>query len=405
MRRLFEESELFGEDRLVPPSDLRPTWAEINLDHLAHNIREIKGLLPPGVKMMAVVKANAYGHGAVTVAKTALAHGADRLAVAIPEEGIALRRAGIACPIQLLGMPAPGQARLVVDYDLIPAVSDLTVARALAGAAAEKKRKLRVHIKVDTGMGRLGLLPEQVPALVSELQHLPWLEIEGLFTHLATADEKDKTLAKEQYRRFRQTVEALEQRGISIPIKHVANSAAILDLPEMYEDMVRPGIILYGLAPSPHVQMRVNLKPVLSLKTRVSFIKEVPPGTGISYGQTYHTTRPAKIAVLPVGYADGLTRLLSGKAEVLLHGRRLPQVGRICMDQCMVEVPPEMPVMAGDEAVLIGSQGRETITADEVAARLGTINYEVVCMIGARVPRVYLQEGRVVDVQWLRWQV
>ncbi|MCL4515087.1 MAG: alanine racemase [Firmicutes bacterium] len=386
------------EPRLQLPDDLRPVWAEINLDHIAHNIREIRRKAPKDAKIMAIVKANGYGHGALQVGRTALANGAALLGVAIVEEAIHLRKGGITAPIHILGMPPAGQAELVVENDASCAISSWTVAEALSQAAQRLGKAARVHLKVDTGMGRLGLLPGDAPEFAEKLTHLPGLQVEGIFTHFATADEADKSFTRSQFQVFRKVQAALEARGIRIPLAHVANSAAILDLPEMCTGAVRPGIMTYGLYPSRDVSRSVELRPAMRLKARVVLARHLPAGAGISYGRTYVTKRPTTVALLPLGYADGFSRLLSNKAEVLIRGRRMPVVGRICMDQSMVAAPVGAEVAEGEEAVIFGTQGQEAIPVEEVADRLRTINYEVVCMVGARVPRVYIQDGRVSEI-------
>ncbi|MGQ9780252.1 MAG: alanine racemase [Bacillota bacterium] len=373
------------------PELIRPVWAEVDLDAIRHNVGEVRRLVGQRTKIMAVVKADGYGHGAVPVARAALAAGAEWLGVSLPEEGIALRRAGIGAPILVLGPLQPEQVEPVIRYGLTPTVCHRAAAEALAAAAAG--RKVGVHVKVDTGMGRIGLAPGEVLSFVRWLRTLPGIELGGVFSHLARADERDKTHALGQLRLFTEVCAALRAAGIDPGLCHLANSAAVIDLPHAHLDMVRTGIMIYGLRPSAEVDLsRVTLRPALSLHARVVFVKRVPAGTGISYGHAYYTKAPATIATLPIGYADGWTRLLSGKAEVLIGGRRYPMVGRICMDQAMVDLGDD-ETSIGAEAVLIGRQGAEEITADEVAEKLGTINYEVVCMIGDRVPRVYRGQG------------
>lgn len=388
-------------------SQLRPTWAEVNLDHIAHNVREIRRLTSPQAEVMAVVKADGYGHGAVEVAETALQNGATRLAVAILDEGIELRKAGITAPILILGYTPAEQAKAVVEYDLTPAVYIKQVAEALSQAAAAIGKKVKIHIKVDTGMGRIGLIAgEDVVSFVREVRKLPGIEVEGMFTHFAVADAADKGYTRDQFAKFIAVVEALSREGIEIPIKHVANSAAIMDLPEMHLDLVRPGIILYGLYPSDEVNKQIiDLKPAMEWKTCLSWVKKVSAGTSVSYGCIYRTKGEEIIGSLPLGYADGFTRLLTGKAEVLVRGRRFPVVGRICMDQCMIRLDGLWPKV-GEEAVIMGRQGSELISADELAAKLGTINYEIVCMVGKRVPRVYLAGGQVIKMKNLlgKWE-
>lgn len=368
----------------------RPLWAEIHLEAIKENIKRIKELVGPEVKVMAVVKAEAYGHGAQKTAQAVLEVGIDWLGVATPEEGIALRRAGINANILVFGPLLPGQASIFCDYQLVGSVTMRKSAQALAAEAQQRGLEMKMHLKIDTGMGRVGFQPEQAREEIAEILALPNLKVEGIYSHFATANASDLTYARQQLATFKQVLAQLEKDGIKIPIVHLANSGGIINLPDSYFNMVRAGIIIYGLDPSNEYQQhRLPLQPAFSLKTRVVQIKRVPVATGISYGQTYHTKQETGIATLPIGYADGWRRALAGKAKVLINGEFHPVVGAICMDQCMVEVG-DYPVQVGDEVVLIGEQGNKRITVDEVASWLGTINYEVVCMIGARVPRVYI---------------
>jgi len=375
---------------------IRPVWAEVDLEAIRENIRQIRRFTARGGKapeIMAVVKAEAYGHGAVATARAALEAGATRLGVAMPEEGILLREAGIDCPILVFTPLLPDQAEAFREYGLTPTIAGEEGARALSAATGRHGRKARVHIKVDTGMGRVGVPPAEAPGLARKVAALPNLEVEGVYSHFATADEADLSFAYHQLDLFKEVLKNLEEAGVKIPLRHIANSGAIINLPESYFDLVRPGIIIYGLYPSEETPRdRLPLKPALSLKARVIQVKRVPPGTGISYGQIYHTQKATNIVTLPLGYADGWSRLLSGKARVLLKGKSFPLVGRVCMDQCMADVG-DLEVEPGEEAVLIGRQGEEEISADEVAGLLGTINYEVVCMLSDRVPRVWLHAG------------
>ncbi len=371
--------------RLLRPG--RPTWVEVDLEAIAHNVRRVVEMVGPAVAVLAVLKADGYGHGAVRVARTALNNGARYLGVASINEGAALRRAGIHAPVLVLGFTPAWQARELVLNDLSATVFDLDVARALSRAARELDRRVRVHVKVDSGMGRLGLLPDQVVPFVHDLAALPGLELEGIFTHFSVADS-DPRYTRWQIERFRQTLAALAGVGIEFPLVHAANSAAILTLPESYFSMVRLGIAMYGLHPSPQVPCPPDFCPALTFKTQVAQVKTLPPGSFISYGNTYRTEGWQRIAVLPVGYADGFRRAPRHWGEVLVRGRRAPIVGRVCMDQTMIDVTAIPDVRQGDEVVLIGQQGNERITAEEVAERLGTINYEVVSEILARVPRV-----------------
>jgi alanine racemase len=375
---------------------IRPVWAEVDLEAIRENIRQIRRFTRQGTKapeIMAVVKAEAYGHGAVATARAALEAGATRLGVAIPEEGILLREAGIDRPVLVFTPLLPDQAETFLDYSLTATIAGEESARALSAGAGRRGQEARVHLKVDTGMGRVGVPPGEAPGLARKVAALPNLEVEGVYSHFATADEADLTFAYKQLDLFKEVLNNLAEAGMRIPLKHIANSGAIINLPESYFDLVRPGIIIYGLYPSAETPRdRLPLKPALSLKARVVQVKRVPPGTGISYGRIYHTKRATNIVTLPLGYADGWSRLLSGEARVLLRGKSFPLVGRICMDQCMADVE-DLAVEPGEEAVLIGKQGEEEISVDEVAGLLGTINYEVVCMLSDRVPRVWLHAG------------
>lgn len=368
----------------------RPVWAEVNLDNIVYNLEQVRKRVSAETLIMAVVKADAYGHGVIPVARRVVEAGADRLAVALPEEGVELREAGFTLPVQVLGEILPPQYPLILDYDLIPTIGKIETARGLNQLAVRKGVLQKVHLKVDTGMGRIGTLPDSAVEFVLKIAQLSNLELEGLMTHFATADEENKEYTYYQWERFNYVIRKLETEGVSIPIKHAANSATIIDLPQFELDMVRPGIMLYGLRPSPEVDNSLSLKPALSWKARIIYLKEVPAGTAISYGSTYITPRRSRIATIPLGYADGYSRLLSNKGQVLIHGRRAPVRGRVCMDQFMVDVTEIPGVSVGDEVVLIGKQGKEEITATEMADLTGTINYEITCSISKRVPRIYL---------------
>lgn len=371
---------------------MRPVWAEIDLSAISHNLQEVRRIIPSHSKIMAIVKANAYGHGASAVVPKLLEAGADYLGVAILDEALELREQGIKAPILVLGYTGEENCPLVVKHDITQTVFSLRQAKSLSKAALSLHKKAKIHIKVDTGMGRIGFLatPQAVKE-AEEIAKLPGLEVEGIFTHLANADARDKTYSQAQLDKFFWFVSQLEKAGIHIKYKHAANSAAIIDLPQAHLDLVRPGIMLYGLYPSHEVAKdKVKLQPAMSLKTRIVHLKEVEPGTSISYGCTYVTKSKARIATLPLGYADGYTRLLSNKGMALVHGTRVPVVGRVCMDQCMLDVTAVQGVTLGDEVVLMGRQGEAIISADEIAELIGTINYEVVCMISSRVPRIYV---------------
>jgi alanine racemase len=368
---------------------IRPVWVEVDLEAIKDNLRRVRGVIGANPRIMAVVKAEAAGHGAIGVAKAAVSAGADWLGVALPEEGIALRKAGIDQPILVFGPLLPGQVEWFCDYRLTSSITSYESALALSREAERRGIEARVHVKVDTGMGRVGIQPQEAGGFLGSLLALPRIKVEGIYSHFATADEEDLSYAYHQLSVFQSVLSNLARLGIDIPLKHLANSAGMINIPESRFDLVRAGIILYGLYPSPAIDhSRLSLSPAFSLKARVTQVKRVPPGAGISYGQLYHTKNETTILTLPLGYADGWVRALSGEARALVKGRSYPLVGNICMDQCMVEVG-DTQVEVGEEVVLIGKQGREEITVDEIATRLGTINYEVVCMIGDRVPRVY----------------
>ncbi len=377
--------------RVVVMRPDRPTWLEIDLSAIGDNTQHIKRLVGPNVQVLVSLKADAYGHGALRVARTVLHNGATWLGVATVSEAQPLRAADIAAPILVFGYTAPWQARELVRLDLRATVYSLESAQALSRAAQDLGREVRVHVKIDTGMARLGLRTEDVSAILGffeALHELPGLVVEGVFTHFATADSMNQSYARHQLERFQQVLDALAARGLRPSLVHAANSAAMLALPESRFDMVRPGIAVYGLAPSDEVRLPDGFRPALAFKTQVAQVKEVPAGEGVSYGATYITTQPTCIAVLPVGYADGFRRTPANWGEVLIRGRRAPLVGRVCMDQCMIDVTEIPGVRQGDEAVLIGRQGDDELTAETIAGRLGTISYEVVAELLARIPRM-----------------
>ncbi len=368
-----------------------PVWVEIDLSAISHNVREIRRVTTPAARVMAVVKADGYGHGAVEVSRTALAGGAEWLGVARTGEGAALRDAGIEAPVLVLGYTPPEQFREVLERRLVQAVFNRKMALDLAEEARKAGVKARVHLKVDTGMGRLGWLAGAgACGEILDLARNPHLELEGIFTHFAAADALDQSYTLEQFHKFMELTEQLRRSGLEFPLRHAANSAALLGMPETHLDMVRAGIAIYGLKPSGEVNYsNVRLRPALELKARVAHVKEVPAGYAISYGCTYRTGRTTCVATLPLGYADGYPRLLSSRGEALIHGCRAPVVGRVCMDQIMVDVSHIQDVKIGEEAVLIGRQDDEEITAEEVADEAGTIHYEIVSQINDRVPRIY----------------
>ncbi len=378
----------------------RPVWAEINLDNLAHNIKEVRRIVRKESLVTAVVKADAYGHGAIMAAKIFLENGADRLAVATLSEAIELRSSGITSEILIIGYTPNYQTRIAVENNIILTVYNYENARSISRAAKDLNKTAHIHIKIDSGMGRLGFkVDDNAVDEILKISRLSNLFLEGIFTHFAKSDEADKTLTKEQFEKYDRIITKLTAQGINIPIKHASNSAAIIDLPEYNLDMVRPGIILYGLYPSDEViRERVALKPAMTLKARVSNVKTVTEGSGISYGQIYVTKKETRIATIPIGYADGFTRMLTNKAEVGIKGYRAPVVGRICMDQCMIDVTNIDNVKIGDEVIILGDGRNNSPHTDEVAKQLNTINYEVVCMVSRRVPRVYIQNGKIVKI-------
>ena len=384
--------------------DKAPIRAEIDLKAIAHNISELRRITHPDARLMAVVKANGYGHGAVEISRCALRNGASSLGVARIEEGIQIRKAGINAPILVFGHTLPQQAGDLLEYNLTQSVYTSTAARKLSQKATSLGGRIKIHLKVDTGMGRLGLLPQSFqpdsPSKINAdtiaetlaIADLAGLELEGVFTHFAAADSKDKTYAEYQLDLFLNYLNHLQKAGLNPRQKHAANSGALIDMPRSHFDLVRPGIAIYGLYPSDEVdQQKVSLIPAMTLKTRIIQLKEVPAGFKVSYGMTHETVQPTKIATVPVGYADGLSRLLSSRGWMLVGGQRVPVIGRVCMDLTMLDVGNIENVRLGDEVVVFGQQGNETLSIDEMAAMLKTINYEIVTGISARVPRVYLK--------------
>ena len=379
-------------------------WAEIDLTAIAHNVNALKRATHPEARLMAVVKANAYGHGYREVAAKALECGVEILGVARVDEAVKLRESGFDVPILIFGITPPCHAETLLKYDLTQTVSSLEGAQVLSDIAAQSGKKIRTHLKVDTGMGRLGIQPdgrrydanrfeidESAIKEVESIVRLTGLELEGIYTHFATADSSDKSYADRQFEIFMVFLDALNRSGIHFSVRHAANSAGIIDLPDTHLDMVRAGIALYGLYPSAEVDKnRIALKPAMALKTRIAHLKKVPAGFKISYGITYETKKPTTIATVSVGYADGYSRLLSSRGNMLVCGRKAPVVGRVCMDQTMLDVGHIPEANLDEEVVVFGTQGDQTITADEVAESSGTINYEVVSSITERVPRVYI---------------
>ncbi len=363
------------------------TWAEINLAAIRNNLTLIKEKTHTNI--MAVVKANAYGHGVEEICKVCIEEGVTYLGVATLEEALNIRNLGITAPILVLGYVPKEDAESAVKYDITVTVYNMDLPQALSKAAVNLGKKAAIHIKIDTGMGRIGFIssPDTVEEII-RIAKLPGIECEGIFTHFAVADERDKDFSIQQLKLFNDLVDKLEQKGIKFKIKHTANSAATLDIPDSYFDMVRVGIILYGLYPSDEVA-RINLIPAMSLKSVVSMVKNMSAGSSIGYGRTYRCEKPIKIATVPIGYADGYSRLLSNRAWAVIKGHKVPLVGTVCMDQCMFDVSEIEEVAIGDEVILFG-RAEDGITADDLAHIMGTINYEIICSVSGRVPRIYI---------------
>ena len=376
------------------------TWAEVDLDAIAHNIREIRKITNPNAQIMAVVKADAYGHGFLEVTKTLLENGADRLAVAVLQEGKQLRSRGVTVPILILGASGEETVEDLINFDITPSVFTYDFAKALSYEAERKEKVTKIHIKIDTGMSRIGFLAgddnEEIANEIIKISKLPYIEVEGIFSHFAASDEYDTSYTHMQFERFMDVCNKLKEKGLDVPIKHICNSAGIMMYPEMHLDMVRPGVILYGMYPSDEVdKSRLDLKPAMTLKSTVTHIKDVPAGRGVSYGREYITEGITKIATVPIGYADGYLRKLAKEGKMIVNGTLVPIVGRICMDQCMIDVTNVNNIDRGDEVIIFGSTG---VTIDDLASWLETINYEVSCVIGKRIPRIYTRNGKAVKV-------
>jgi alanine racemase len=374
------------------------TWAEIDLEAIAFNIRAFKQHVGERVKLIAVVKANAYGHGAIPVAESALAAGAEMLAVHRMIEGVELRKAGIQAPILIMGYTPPDGAELAATWRLTPSLMTLEFAQALSGRATALGLMVPVHIKVDSGMSRYGLMPDEVIDFLRSIKNLPGIYPEGLFTHFATADWADQTYVRQQLSVFNEIRATARQAGFEFPLVHAANSAAMMKLPEAHFDAVRPGIAMYGLAPSNEWPPPFELRPALALKSLVSRVRLLPAGAGVSYGRTHVTRQPTLVALVPVGYGDGFHRVLSNKGSVLIRGRRASILGCICMDQFVVDASGIPEIQQDDEVVLIGQQGEACIRAEEVAALAGTLNYEVTTSLLPRVARLYYQGGELMRI-------
>lgn len=378
----------------------RDTIVEVNLDAIKHNVREFKKRVnDENMTMMAAVKANAYGHGAVEVAKAAIEAGVNQLAVAFVDEGIELREAGISVPILILGYTPVEAAKDAIEYDIMMTVYRIEDLKGIDEVAKRLGKKARIQVKIDTGMSRIGLQEEEVAPFLEELKNMKHIEVEGVFTHYSTADEIDKTYTNMQTNLFEKAVTTAKEMGIHLPYIHSSNSAGSMELSNTFQNMVRVGIGIYGMYPSQEVDHTVvSLQPALSLKSKVAHIKHAKKNRGVSYGNTYVATGEEWIATVPIGYADGYNRQLSNKGHALINGVRVPVLGRVCMDQLMLDVTNAMPVQVGDEVVFYGKQGEEEIPVEEIADMLGTINYEVTCMLDRRIPRVYKENDETTAV-------
>ena len=378
----------------------RPVWLEIDLDNLEDNFNNIRKSVNSNATIMPVIKANAYGHGSVQLAKFYKSLGVERIAVSTLQEAVELRQNQIDGDILILNYTPVDTLDVVVDFDLTQSVYTLEIAEELSELSAQKNKKAKVHIKVDSGMGRIGFLAKDEMSLdiIEKIYNLPSLNVEGIFTHFARADEFDKEITLDQIEKFNNVIHKLEDKGINIPMKHVSNSAAIIDLPEYNYNIVRPGIMLFGYYPSTEVDKRnIQIKPAMTLKAEISNVKEVQKDTGIGYGHKFTTFRKSKIATIPIGYADGYSRMFSEKTFVSIQDKRVPVVGSICMDQMMIDITDIDEVKIGDEVVLFGIGKNSYPKVEELALILGTINYELICMMGRRIPRKYIRRGEVVE--------
>lgn len=379
---------------------MRPVWAEINLDTIATNTKNIKKLVGDK-ELIAIVKADCYGHGAVDVVPTLLENGASRLAVAMLTEAIELRENNINAPIVILGYTPLYLGEELINYDIEQTVYDLDYAKELSKIALSFNKKAKIHIAIDTGMGRIGFLPgDDTVKTINEVYNLEGLEVIGIYSHFSTSDEKDKSYANEQLFKFKKVIADLKALGIEIPLKHISNSGAIIDMPETYLNGVRPGIILYGYYPSKEVSNdNLSVKPALTLKAKVAHVKELHKDMYISYGKTFKTNKKTIVATLPIGYGDGYPRALSKNAKVIVNGKFASILGRICMDQCMIDVTDIENIKTGDEVIILGGEVDLKFNADDMAEALGTINYEILCRIKSRIPRVYIKNKEVFKVR------
>jgi alanine racemase len=375
------------------------TRIKINLSALKHNLQQIRALVGGACKILAVVKADAYGHGAIPVSHELLSAGADMLGVATVAEGIRLRQAGINAPILLLLGILDSGPEEIIRYDLTPAIYEFSSAQALADAARQAGKKIKIHVKLDTGMGRLGFPWQEGFDFIRQLLTLKGIEIEGLLTHFAQAEAADKDFSLQQLSRFEKITKQLRQEGIEIPLLHAANSAAIIALRQAHLNMVRPGIVLYGAMPDEGMSQKLDLKPVMTVKTKIIRLRKVPAGTGLSYGLTYITPKASNIAIIPIGYAAGFSRNLSNRGQVSIAGVRAPVVGRVCMDMSLIDVTHLPEVKVGDEVLIWGEDAAGRLPVEEVAHFANTIAYELLCLVGRGLPRSYYRQGKPIPAE------
>ncbi len=374
---------------------LGSTWIEINLDSVKQNIKNIKNCIDKQAQIMGVVKGNAYGHDSVEVSKTLIEQGVEQLAVARIEEAIVLRKNSINAPILVLSVSLKEQLSLYLDYNVMPTISNIETAKKFDEIASRYRKKLKVHLKIETGMGRLGIMPEVALYSLKKIKTMDNIDVQGIYTHFSTADEDNKEYTNDQFKIFRNVMDQIKRNNINIPFFHVANSGTILDLPNMWLDIIRPGCIIYGLYPSNEVSKNIQLYPALSFKSRIAFIKKLESNKFIGYGRTYKTKRSTLIATLPVGYADGYSRLLSNRGKVLISGFEAPVIGRVCMDQMMIDITDVPKANIGDEVVLWGKQMGKTIAVEDIAELLNTIVDEVVHLTDkSRVAKLFIKDKK-----------
>ncbi|MEG1724293.1 MAG: alanine racemase [Anaerovoracaceae bacterium] len=374
---------------------IRPVWAEINLTNLDYNIKSIKEKVGPNKELIGVIKADAYGHGSVKCAEVLRENGVKTFAIATLQEAITLREAGVKEPIIMLGLTPDMYADTIIEYDITPVVCDSANAKALSDAAAKVGKTVSGLIAVDTGMGRIGYIADNTDFAISDVKEIAALsnfKIKGMFSHMSTADALDKTYSHQQEAKYNNFYNALTAAGIEIPFRTLANSASIMELPSIHFDAVRPGIILYGCYPSDEVDKnQLSIKPVMSIKANIVHLKDVPADFSVGYGRKYISKKPSKVATIALGYADGYPRPYSAHAKVIVNGVFAPIAGNICMDQCMIDVTDVPNVKVGDEVIVMGTDGKNTILADDIANATGTINYEITCALGQRLPKVYVK--------------